>query len=479
MLKVQSNFRLTAHAAIVCVALFAATGHTQETAVAVDASRAKALSVNADYLAPRSWAAAEKANSRLDTAATDPVEVAKVNEAYAKALATATTATVALADVLEARTKAVTADAATLDADSWEQAEKELLSLAGSLESRGSISESKKDRALDRYNKAELTAITNKVLMRARGAESLARVGNAQRYAPQTFGNAEDLLSQAKASLQNDRYSTDAAVKLADAAETEFKHAIQIALEVERIRGRKISDEQLTLAWEERLQLVNRAAGNDYDSLESWDDIAGNLVTDIESGQTTQQNLQEELLASRRYIAGLEDELRAMDDKLGGAVAERDRLIVEQQAELRKQERIRQISNTFSPDEATVLRKDGEIVLRLQGMNFATGSSALSNDALDLLARSGAVIDNFPEASIRIEGHTDATGAAALNDRLSQERADSVMRYMVSELRVPAQRLTSEGLGSSQPVGLNTTADGRAKNRRIDIIILSDDTRGY
>ena len=77
----------------------------------------------------------------------------------------------------------------------------------------------------------------------------------------------------------------------------------------------------------------------------------------------------------------------------------------------------------------------------------------------------------FPGATLSIEGHTDAYGSDSTNLTLSEQRAEAVKNYLVNEGEMDALRLTSVGYGESQPVANNETTEGRAKNRRIDIVI--------
>jgi outer membrane protein OmpA-like peptidoglycan-associated protein len=89
----------------------------------------------------------------------------------------------------------------------------------------------------------------------------------------------------------------------------------------------------------------------------------------------------------------------------------------------------------------------------------------------DLLAKVEKAIDVFPRSELIIEGHTDSHGSDDLNQKLSQERADSVQQYMINAMRIPSYRLIATGYGETRPVASNATASGRQKNRRIDIVI--------
>jgi outer membrane protein OmpA-like peptidoglycan-associated protein len=89
----------------------------------------------------------------------------------------------------------------------------------------------------------------------------------------------------------------------------------------------------------------------------------------------------------------------------------------------------------------------------------------------DLLAKVEKAIDVFPRSELIIEGHTDSHGGDDFNQKLSQDRAESVQQYMINAMRIPSYRLIATGYGETRPVASNETASGREKNRRIDIVI--------
>jgi outer membrane protein OmpA-like peptidoglycan-associated protein len=91
---------------------------------------------------------------------------------------------------------------------------------------------------------------------------------------------------------------------------------------------------------------------------------------------------------------------------------------------------------------------------------------------MPLLAKVEQAIKMFPDAQFVVEGHTDTQGDPAANMTLSQKRAYAVMQYLRQSLLLPADRISSLGFGADKPVASNQTAEGRAKNRRIDVIIM-------
>ena len=85
-----------------------------------------------------------------------------------------------------------------------------------------------------------------------------------------------------------------------------------------------------------------------------------------------------------------------------------------------------------------------------------------------LRSRFPARLKEVPDARIAIDGHTDSTGSASHNQTLSEARAASVRDYFVSK-GIAASRLTARGFGGTRPVASNETAEGRAKNRRVEL----------
>jgi outer membrane protein OmpA-like peptidoglycan-associated protein len=109
-------------------------------------------------------------------------------------------------------------------------------------------------------------------------------------------------------------------------------------------------------------------------------------------------------------------------------------------------------------------------------IHFELDSATIREDSYELLEEIARVINNHPEVlSISIEGHTDSIGEAAYNQRLSERRAASVMRFLVERGNVDAERLKSKGFGLENPIADNATREGRAQNRRVEFRILERD----
>ena len=120
----------------------------------------------------------------------------------------------------------------------------------------------------------------------------------------------------------------------------------------------------------------------------------------------------------------------------------------------------------------SVTRNGDNIILNMPGnITFATDSSNISADFYSVLDSVALVINEFEKTYIDIYGYTDSTGSEAYNQTLSEKRASSVARYLESQ-QVVSQRIVTSGKGESNPVASNDTPEGRALNRRVEIVLI-------
>ena len=117
------------------------------------------------------------------------------------------------------------------------------------------------------------------------------------------------------------------------------------------------------------------------------------------------------------------------------------------------------------------------VVVNLPDILFDVNKATLKQNTQNALAKLAGIVSLFPAINLRIEGHTDSTGGDELNMRLSNDRAGSVMAFLRQQ-GVAEKRMSSEGYGSKLAVADNTTAEGRAKNRRVEIILAEGVIKG-
>jgi outer membrane protein OmpA-like peptidoglycan-associated protein len=115
-----------------------------------------------------------------------------------------------------------------------------------------------------------------------------------------------------------------------------------------------------------------------------------------------------------------------------------------------------------------ILFTEAKTPVVLRGVTFETGRSALKPDSYTILDIVAASLVANPDIKIEIGGHTDNTGSAATNTRLSEARANAVRAYLATKGVAP-ERMVAKGYGPTQPVAPNTTAAGRAQNRRVEL----------
>ena len=120
----------------------------------------------------------------------------------------------------------------------------------------------------------------------------------------------------------------------------------------------------------------------------------------------------------------------------------------------------------------SVTRMGDNITLNMpSNITFATNSSDLSPAFFEVLSSVGKVLNEFEQTVVEVAGHTDSTGTDVYNQALSERRADSVATYLTSQ-GVIQERLIAVGMGETLPVADNSTTDGRALNRRVEITLV-------
>ena len=127
--------------------------------------------------------------------------------------------------------------------------------------------------------------------------------------------------------------------------------------------------------------------------------------------------------------------------------------------------------------DATVTQQQDRLLVTFPGdVLFNSGSATLSAGAQQRLSSFAQTLNRYPASNLVVRGHTDAEGSTALNDRLSQERAESVRSYLISQ-GVAGNRISATGMGEQYPVATNASDAGRQQNRRVEIEIIPDQQR--
>lgn len=425
--------------------------------------------VRANILAPKSYAEAAEAYRSAE----DKLERGRSIESIksdlddaAKALRQAVDATrlanVTLASAIQARDDAEAANAKTFADAEWREAEERFASAARRLE-EGNVN-SAKSRGLDAeklFRTAELTAIKVNYLDETRRLIAQAKDTRVDRYAPKTLARAETLLSQAELALNTNRYDTDEPRSLARQAKYEAKHAMYLAGALKPVRDKDISLEDFALTHEAPIVSIAGSLDLVAELDQGFDAPTNAIIGRVEELQKDSYELGER----RTEISALEMELQRLENEMG---IQSDRLAAQED----QRRKLRQIESTFDADEAQILTQGQNILVRPIGLVFSSGSAQIETEYFSILRKVQDAIRVFPDSHIVVEGHTDSFGGDDTNLALSEARAESVRQYLLANMRdlSPAD-IESVGYGESRPVANNETIEGRAKNRRIDVVI--------
>ncbi|HOF61098.1 MAG TPA: OmpA family protein [Candidatus Latescibacteria bacterium] len=111
------------------------------------------------------------------------------------------------------------------------------------------------------------------------------------------------------------------------------------------------------------------------------------------------------------------------------------------------------------------------------GVLFGTGSAELTPAARENISRLAGILKRYPNTNVSVEGHTDSDGAEDFNQALSERRANAVAQALRDE-GVAGSRIRTVGFGETQPIATNDTPEGKAANRRVEIIVVANESFG-
>lgn len=330
--------------------------------------------------------------------------------------------------------------------EQYASAEANFLKLAKSVEENDMKDvSSRRSEVIKEFRTAQTDAIRKAKLGPALRIIQQAKDEGAKKYAPKTLAYAEDQLKATdQFIISNPMNSSDIDAK---SEETVFyaKRALRMTEQARDFDNKK--PEEVAL-WVENVIF----------------DVGNNLGMEDHRDLTfTEQVAQLQTSAKDRAVAGKgADALRSRTAKLE---SENQKA----QAMVQHEEKIKQVASNFGSEEAEVFEQGDKVVIRLKGIQFPSGQSRLGQQNFTLLGKVQKVLTDFPNADVKVEGHTDSTGSVSVNEKLSQARADAVKQYLVTNSDV--ENLSAEGMGSKKPIASNQNAKGRAQNRRIDVVI--------
>ena len=432
----------------------------------------KAQNQQVDTLAPGLFKEAQvayvKAQKALDKGAKLTVIKDHVGRGRARLEAAEEVAEISrtiLSQTNQARTKALNVNADKLG-EPFQNAEKKYLKLTSAIENDNlSYAQSKAGQVQAAYGELEIMAIKNNALGKTREIMARAEKDKLWKMVPKAFEAAQKALNDADAYIGEHPYESVNIDQKADHAAFMARRLLRMSENSQRYKDMQPE----TIAFEVESILArlgeSMSAGDLRDK--KIDEQIEVLAGAFQGKQKKIDSLEIERLQHLTKIKNLEESLAGQEGYSREQEAARRKLAAEREFN----QRFMKVHRYFQPQEAEVYKQGDQLVIRLRGIRFPVGQSILTPDNYYLLSKVQKAIRSFNQPTVIIEGHTDSTGSAELNQTLSQERAAAVKAYLVANNTLPGSRIRSAGYGPDRPLAPNTTAEGRAINRRIDILI--------
>jgi len=330
-------------------------------------------------------------------------------------------------------------------------------------------------------------------LYEAENAVQLARGAGADKYASDSFQKALDALTQARR-YQSQKpgqkpvitIAREAVVRAEDARIIALRRQKEEAAENERLaalarenaerqnaENARLNAEASRLKAEEQARLRAQADADRFAAERAKAD-AERAKQEAQNAAINADRLKREAEEARQSALAQQQQLAAETGRAREAAADADRLrleaerqrqkAVEEQAQLRQQ-----LLTQFNTILQTRDTARG-LIVNMSDVLFDTAQYSLKPGAREKLAKVAGIILGHPGLRIAVEGHTDSVGGDEYNYKLSENRANSVRAYLVSQSIDPAA-VTAKGFGKTMPVADNSTAAGRQVNRRVELVV--------
>lgn len=353
-----------------------------------------------------------------------------------------------LREVLDARSRAYRAGSQTIYPERTQRLDEDLRKTANLVE-QGRIEDVKRRRPklITEYEQLELASLKEGMVEAAQATLEEARRNGAPKYAPKTFKMAEDELNLALSVLDADRSKTDKANTHAARAKWLAERSSAVTELIKDFDRRDYTREDVVLWYQEQLREINQPLDRDLPFNEP----------------------------NRTVVLGMQqaigDVIRQRDATAAARTQYEQELSATSQRQREEQERFETVQALFDPAEANVYRQRQNVLISAHGFRFPSGGSEIEAENFPLLNKIVQAIAVFPDSRIRVSGHTDSTGSAEVNQSLSEQRAAKVSKFLVEVGGVSPSRISWYGYGKERPVASNETAEGRAANRRVEILI--------
>ncbi len=447
----------------------------------IDILLKEAMEKNANLYSPKSFDSGmkyyQKAEKSLEKGSKNISSIKKDLEKamgyIKKAVVNTNVAAVVFDKTMIARRDAQKVDGAMFDRMNWDEAEYKFKLGATSLENGNS--KSAKTRAVEAerlYREAELTGVKSKYLQKAGSLIREMKDNGGKKFAPETLNKAGNLLDKANALIEADRYSIDEARKIAQQASYEAAHGIYLADIVKTdLQNPAHTLEKVLLEAEGSVKKIADIIGVEVYFDKGREPLIQDIVKAIKQLQADKAAAGREVKERDAKITAMNDKMRSMESLLGESKNRNARLKAITERQKQKKQKIARISASLEVHEGKALQDGDNVIIRLYGLSFPSGQAIIEPRNYKLLTKVKKIISEFKDCQVIIEGHTDSLGGDEINHKLSNERAEAVRDYFIYNSNITDNRIQSKGYGEARPIASNKTTDGRAKNRRIDVII--------
>ena len=330
-------------------------------------------------------------------------------------------------------------------------------------------------------------------LFEARNSVRIARIALADKYAPSILGKAEQQLRAAE-----DVYHSGRDKKSVEAAAKEVVETAEEA-RVMAVKQKAEEDANAAVAAEKRAALEREAKARadadaemrrrqEADQARAAAEAAKAEAVRMkqEAEQASQDAVRQRQEAEQARAAALQQQQVA---QAAAEQAARDRAaaVSQQRAAEAEAEKAKQAAAQAEAEKAqlraqllsqlnSILQtRDSArgLIVNMSDVLFDTGSYTLKPGAREKLAKISGIVLAHPGLNLQIEGHTDSVGTDEFNQQLSERRADSVRDFLAQQ-GVPGSAISARGFGKTQPVAGNDTAEGRQRNRRVELVVNGD-----
>lgn len=230
---------------------------------------------------------------------------------------------------------------------------------------------------------------------------------------------------------------------------------------------------------EENLKSTQQSLDEKEGALKSTEDnlrsTKENLSSTQRNLQTTQQNLdstKQNLDSTKQNLQSTKQSLEQKEGALKrtkGVLKSQEKQLASASMQVRFQQAMDEARSVLSEDDALVYQQGKKLVFRLKRVNFKSGTAVIPEASKQLISRVDSIIKKLDAEKVIVQGHSDSVGSAAGNKKLSKNRAAAVARYL-SSLR-GGYKLMYAGYGESHPIASNDSPEGRATNRRVDLVL--------